>query len=121
MAEGSRVILVSTSLCVFSPITANYLLYVSSKGAIEQMTRVLAKDLGRKGIRVNAVSPGPTGTDLFYTGKSEEVLTRLAGASPLNKIGDPDDIADAFAVLTSHDSRWVAGQIIRVNGGMTVG
>ncbi|KAL8797313.1 MAG: hypothetical protein Q9195_000467 [Heterodermia aff. obscurata] len=121
MGEGSRVILVSTSLCAFSPITPNYLLYVSSKGAIEQMTRVLAKDLGRKGVRVNAISPGPTGTDLFYTGKSEELLARLAGASPLNKIGDPEDIADVFAILASPDSRWVAGQIIRVNGGMTVG
>ena len=121
MADGSRVILVSTSLCAFSPITPNYLLYVSSKGAIEQMTRVLAKDLGRKGIRVNAISPGPTGTDLFYTGKSEEILTRLAGASPLNKIGGPEEIADAFAILASHESRWVAGQILRVNGGMTVG
>ena len=121
MAEGSRIILVSTSLCVFSPITPNYLLYTSSKGAIEQMTRILAKDLGRKGIRVNAISPGPTGTDLFYNGKSEELLARIAGTNPLNKIGDPDEIADAFAILTSHDSRWVAGQIIRVNGGMTVG
>ena len=92
-----------------------------TKGAIEQMTRVMAKDLGRQGIRVNAVSPGPTGTDLFYSGKSEELLGRLAAVSPLNKLGEPDEIASVMAFLSSDDSRWIAGQIIRVNGGMTVG
>ena len=121
MAEGSRIILVSTSLCAYSPITPNYLLYTSSKGAIEQMTRIMAKDLGRKGICVNAIAPGPTGTDLFYNGKNEQVLKMIASTNPLNRIGDPDEIADAFAVLASHESRWIAGQIIRVNGGMTVG
>ena len=121
MGDGSRVILLSTSLCAVSSIMPHYLLYTMTKGAIEQMTRVLAKDLGRKGIRVNAVSPGPTGTDLFYKGKSEELLKTLAGVSPMNKLGEPDELADVMAFLSSNDSRWVNGQIIRVNGGMTVG
>lgn len=121
MAEGSHIILVSTSLCAFSSVTPGYLLYNTTKGAIEQMMRVMAKDLGRKGIRVNAVAPGPTGTELFYDGKSEALLKQLAGISPFNKLGEPDEIADAIAFLSSNDSRWVTGQIIRVNGGQTVG
>lgn len=121
MSEGSHIILVSTSLCAFSPVTPGYLLYNTTKGAIEQMMRVMAKDLGRKGIRVNAIAPGPTGTDLFYEGKSEQLLKQLASISPMNKLGEPDEIADTMAFLSSSDSRWVTGQIIRVNGGQTVG
>ena len=124
MKEGSHIILLSTSLCALSNITPNYLLYVHSKGAIEQMVRVLAKDLGRKGIAVNAVAPGPTGTDLFYQGKSEQLVKTIAGFNPFNKIGEPEQIARAIAFLSGGDGKggvWVNGQIMRVNGGMTVG
>ena len=121
MTEGSRVILLSTSLCALSSIAPHYLLYVMTKGAIEQMVRVLAKDLGRKGIRVNAVAPGPTGTDLFYKGKSDEVLKTIAGFSPINRLGEPEELADVMAFLASNEGRWVSGQILRVNGAMTVG
>ena len=118
MASGSHIIFVSTSLCTATTVTPNYLLYNTTKGAIEQMVRVMSKDLARKGICVNAIAPGPTSTDLFLEGKSEQVLKMLAGASPMNRIGQPDEIADAFAFLASSDSRWVTGQTIRVNGGM---
>ena len=91
-----------------------------TKGAIEQMTRVLARDLGGKGIRVNAVAPGPVGTDLFYKGMNEELMKTLI-VSPMNKLGETDEIADVIAFLTSNDSRWVNGQIIKVNGGLTIG
>ena len=116
MAPGSHVILNSTTQCVASTVQPGYLLYNATKGAIEQMTRVIAKDLGRKGIAVNAVSPGPTGTELFFKGKSEGMLKMIASGSPYNKLGEPDEIADAIAFLSSSDSRWVSGQILRVNG-----
>ena len=116
MGEGSHIILISTSLCAMSTVTANYLVYLTTKGAIEQMVRVLSKDLGRKQIYVNAVAPGPTGTDLFYQGKSEQLLERIAGFSPLNRIGEPEEIAENIAWLSG--SKWVAGQIVRVNGGV---
>ena len=70
--------LFSTSLSTVSNIAPHYLLYMTSKGAVEQMTRVLSKDLGRRGITVNAISPGPTITESFLAGKSEELLQTMA-------------------------------------------
>lgn len=93
-----------------------YLLYNSTKGAIEQMTRVMNKDLGRKGIFVNAVAPGPTGTELFYQGKSEELLKTIASWNPQGRIGEPEEVAEVIAFLAT--SSWVSGQVVRVNGGM---
>lgn len=121
MPPGSHVILLSTSLCNSSTITPNYLLYVTSKGAIEQMVRILAKDLGTKGINVNCISPGPTATELFYQGKSEELVSRIASQTPSNRIGKPEEIAKAIAYFSGDGASWVNGQILRVNGGMTVG
>ena len=116
MAPGSHIVLFSTSLCITSGITPNYLLYVTSKGATEQMLRIMAKDVARKGIVVNGIAPGPTGTDLFYKGKSDEVVKMIANLSPFGKLGEPEEIADATAFLCGNDSRWVSGQMIRVNG-----
>ncbi|KAF2469113.1 NAD(P)-binding protein [Lindgomyces ingoldianus] len=121
MPSGSHVILVSTSLCTLSTVTPGYLLYNTSKGAIEQMTRVLAKDLGRKGINVNAVAPGPTATDLFMRGKSEELVKTIAGWNPFNRLGAPEDIANVVTFLAGEGGMWVNGQILYTNGGMTVG
>ena len=118
MQSGSHIVFLSTSLCASSSVTADYLLYVSTKGAIEQMTRVLSKDLGRKGILVNAVAPGPTGTELFFKGKPEPLLKAIAGMNPQNRIGTPEEIAEAIAFMCGEGSRWIAGQIVRVNGGM---
>ena len=116
MPAGSHIILVSTSLCANSAVTPGYLSYVASKGAIEQMNRVMSKDVARKGITVNTVAPGPTGTELFYKGKNEQVLKMIAGQSPFNRFGEPEEIADAMAFLSGHESRWVSGQVLRVNG-----
>lgn len=93
-----------------------YLLYNSTKGAIEQMTRVISKDLGRKGILVNAIAPGPTGTELFFRGKSEEMLKTVANFNPQGRIGAPEEIAEAVVFLAQ--SSWVSGQVLRANGGM---
>ncbi|KAE9368814.1 NAD(P)-binding protein [Stipitochalara longipes BDJ] len=118
MAPGSRIILFSTTLCAASTVTPNYLAYVSSKGAVEQMTRVLSKDLARKGIMVNCVAPGPTATELFMHGKSEQVLKMIAGFNPQGRIGQPEEIAGVVAFLSGESSSWVTGQTVRVNGGM---
>lgn len=82
------------------------------------MTRVLSKDLARKGIMVNAIAPGPTATDLFMKGKSESVLKMIAGFNPQGRIGKPEEIADVVGFLAGEGARWVTGQTVRVNGGM---
>lgn len=118
MTAGSRVILLSTTVNVVSTVTPNYLLYSASKGAIDQMARVMSKDLAGKGIMVNAVAPGPTGTELFFKGKSEQILKAIASANPQGRIGEPEDIAEVILFLCGQGSRWVTGQRIPVNGGM---
>lgn len=116
MREGSHIITVSSSLCHNSAITPGYLLYNSTKGAIEQMTRVLAKDLGRKKILVNCVAPGPTATELFLQGKSEQLISTIASQSPWQRLAQPDEIADVMAFLASDQNRWISGELVMVNG-----
>ncbi|KAL1861586.1 hypothetical protein VTK73DRAFT_7009 [Phialemonium thermophilum] len=118
MKPGSRIIFVSTTLNHHSGVTPNYCLYSSTKGAIEQITRVSAKGLAAKGILVNCVAPGPTATELFLRGKSEQLIERIASANPFNRLGQPEEIASVFAFLCGPDSSWVTGQVIRTNGGM---
>ena len=118
MPPSSHIVLLSTTQCTATTVQPPYLLYNSTKGAIEQMTRVLCKDLAAKGIAVNAVAPGPTGTDLFYKGKSEQVLKMIAGFSPMGRIGRPEEVAEAIVWLSGGGSSWVSGQVIRANGGM---
>ena len=118
MPPGSHLILLSTSLCAASTVTPVYLLYLATKGAIEQMTRVLSKDLARKQISVNCVAPGPTGTELFYKGKSEQLIKGISNQSPFGRLGEPNEIAEVIVFLSGSASQWVAGQIVRVNGGM---
>ncbi|KAI1334601.1 NAD(P)-binding protein [Xylariaceae sp. FL0016] len=120
MGAGARVIFVSTGIARSSAVPPPYGLYASTKGAIEQLTRVLAKDLGRKGINVNAVAPGPTATELFFAGKSEAMVKGIAGASPFNRLGQPDEIASVVAFLAGEESSWVSGQILGANGGSFV-
>ena len=82
------------------------------------MTRIMAKDLASKRITVNAVAPGPTGTELFLRGKSQELIEGIGKLSPFGRIGQPEEVADAVSMLCGEQSRWVSGQILRVNGGM---
>ena len=118
MSSGSHVVLLSTSLCIASTAAPNYQLYLATKGAIEQMTRGFSKDLARKGISVNCVAPGPTSTELFLRGKPDSLLKQIASLVPQNRIGTPEEIADAIVFLCGEGSRWITGQTIYVNGGM---
>jgi len=111
---GSIVNIGSTVTRVMMP---TYGAYAATKGAVEQITKVLAKELGIRGIRVNTVSPGPVDTELFRRGKTDEQIQQLAGMAALQRIGTVEDIADMVALLVKDDSRWLTGQNILVNGG----
>ncbi|RHZ55759.1 uncharacterized protein CDV56_106611 [Aspergillus thermomutatus] len=119
--DGGRVVFFSSSLTGFSMVTPNYLLYVASKGAVEQMSRVLAKDLGRRGITVNTISPGPIGTDAYFVGKTEEAVKMQSGLAPAGRLGKPEEVARVVVFLASEEGQWINGQNVRVNGGMTIG
>jgi 3-oxoacyl-[acyl-carrier protein] reductase len=116
--DGSaRVIFFGTSLTGANTLTPNYTLYVSTKGAVEQMVRGISKDLGRRNIVVNMVSPGPTRTDLFLKGKTEQLVKFFETVSPRNRIGEPEDVAGVVGFLCEKEAGWVMGQNLRVNGG----
>ncbi|KAL1843858.1 hypothetical protein VTJ49DRAFT_7209 [Mycothermus thermophilus] len=102
---GGRVVFVSTGLTTATGISPSYLLYVATKGAVEQIVRALSKELGPKGITVNAVAPGPTGIELFYRGKSEEMLEAIRRQSPFGRFGEPEEIAAVVAFLAKEESR----------------
>lgn len=113
---GGRIISVSSSVVgLYQP---NYGLYAATKAAVEAMTPVLAKELGPRGITVNAVAPGPVGTDFFLDGKSEELIQNITKSIPLGRIGAADDVASVVSFLAGQDSGWVNGQTIRANGGV---
>ncbi|KAF2778182.1 short-chain dehydrogenase/reductase SDR [Streptomyces sp. OM5714] len=92
--------------------------YVASKGAVEAMTMILARELRGRDVTVNTVAPGPTATDLFLDGKTPEQIDRLAKTPPLERLGNPEDIAEVVAFLGSPAGHWVNGQVLRANGGL---
>ena len=116
LADNGSVINFSTS--VLRIMLPTYGTYVATKAAVEQLTRVFAKEVGSRGINVNSVSPGPTNTELFMNGKSQEVVGRLASLSAFNRIGEPDDIAKVIVFLASDEAKWISAQNIGINGGM---
>jgi 3-oxoacyl-[acyl-carrier protein] reductase len=116
MSDGGVIINFSSSTTAL--MIPGYSTYVATKGAVEQLSHVLARELGPRGIRVNVVSPGPTDTPLFTEGKSEETMTQMARMHAFGRIAQPEEIADAVAMLAGPDARWITGQNIRVNGGL---
>lgn len=110
--------LVNFSSSVLGRPVPNCTVYAGSKGAVESMTFVLAHELRGRDINVNAVAPGPTATEMFLDGKTEEELAFFAKATPMERLGTPSDIAEAVAFLTSPAGHWVNGQTIKANGGL---
>jgi 3-oxoacyl-[acyl-carrier protein] reductase len=116
MRDGGRIINISTINTV-RPAPGNAP-YAASKGAIEQLVKVAAIELGVRGITVNAVSPGATDTDLLRATNNPEGLKAVAGVTPLRRLGEPADVADVVAFLAGPDGRWMTGQNLRAGGGL---
>jgi 3-oxoacyl-[acyl-carrier protein] reductase len=115
MADGGRIINISSSTTGL--MLPGYGVYDATKGAIEAMTHVIAKEFGRRGITVNAVSPGATETENYRSGKSEEFLASLEAMSVFGRLGRPEEIAAVVAFLASDRGHWITAQNVRVNGG----
>ncbi|PFH48602.1 hypothetical protein AMATHDRAFT_5632 [Amanita thiersii Skay4041] len=113
---GGRIIFFSSSLTSASTVVPNTLCFVASKAAVEQVSRVLAKDLGTRGVTVNTVSPGPLDTAPFREGKTQKWIDFYAKQSPSSRLGVPEDVAPLVAFLASPAAQWINGQNIRVNG-----
>ncbi|PRX98247.1 3-oxoacyl-[acyl-carrier protein] reductase [Paraburkholderia sp. BL25I1N1] len=114
--DGGRIVnFSSTTLALNMP---GYAIYNATKAAVEAFTHVFAKELRGRDITVNAVAPGPIATSLFLDGKTEEQIQTFAKMPPLQRLGQPDDIASVVAFLAGPDAGWVNGQILRANGGI---
>ncbi|UQD70677.1 SDR family oxidoreductase [Bradyrhizobium japonicum] len=114
--HGGRIINLSSSQVGL--LHSNYAVYAATKAGVEAMTRVLAKELRGRNVTVNAVAPGPTATALFLERKSREAVDCLAGLAPLERLGQPVDIAAVVAFLAGQDGAWINGQVIRADGGI---
>ncbi|OBZ11044.1 SDR family oxidoreductase [Bacillus sp. FJAT-26390] len=115
MNANGRIVNFSTS--VNGSMFPTYSVYAATKGAVEQITRQLAKELGHKGITINAVAPGPINTELFKVGKSEEQIAGIVNLNAFGRLGEPEDISSVVLFLAGKESQWMTGQTIRVNGG----
>jgi 3-oxoacyl-[acyl-carrier protein] reductase len=116
LQEGGRIINLSTSAIALAP--PSYGRYTASKAAVESMSYVFAKELRGRHITVNCVAPGPVATELFLRGKSVEQVQQATKAPPLERLGEPEDVARAVSFLAGEKGAWVNAQVIRVNGGI---
>jgi 3-oxoacyl-[acyl-carrier protein] reductase len=116
LRDGGRIINFSSS--VTTMLQPTYGVYAATKAAVEAMTSILTKELRGRAITVNAIAPGPTATKLFLDGKPQEVIDRLSKMAPLERLGQPEDIAAAVAFLAGPDGAWINGQTLRANGGI---
>ncbi|ATA53086.1 3-ketoacyl-ACP reductase [Variovorax boronicumulans] len=116
LAEGGRIVnFSSTTLALHMP---GYAIYNATKAAVEAFTHVFAKELRGRRITVNAVAPGPVATSLFLDGKTDEQIQAFAQMPPLQRLGQPEDIASVVSFLAGPDAGWVNGQVLRANGGV---
>ncbi|MGP0016109.1 SDR family oxidoreductase, partial [Pseudomonas sp.] len=116
MNDGGRIVNFSSSTVALN--LPGYAVYIASKAAVESLTHVFSKELRGRQITVNAVAPGPVATELFLHGKSEEQIQTFAKMPPLERLGQPEDIAAVVSFLVSPAAGWVNGQILRANGGL---
>jgi 3-oxoacyl-[acyl-carrier protein] reductase len=110
--------LINFSSSVVGRSAPRYGAYAASKGAVEALTLILARELAGRDVTVNAVAPGPTETELFLDANTEESVRQLTNAVPLQRLGQPSDTADVVAFLASPAGHWINGQVLRVNGGL---
>ncbi|MBP3127686.1 SDR family oxidoreductase [Thalassospira sp. ER-Se-21-Dark] len=116
LRDGGRIISFSSSVVgLYQP---TYGVYAATKAAVEALTHILAKELGPRGITVNAVAPGPVATDFFLKGKSDELIENIIAMNPFKRLGQPDDITNVVSFLASEQGGWISGQTIRANGGV---
>ena len=115
VSEGGRIMAFSSSVIAKSFPT--YGPYIASKAGVEGLVHVLTNELRGRNITVNAVAPGPIPTELFLKGKSEERIDEFRKMSPLERLGQPEDIAGVVSFLAGPDGGWVNGQVVRANGG----
>ena len=115
LRQGGRIVNFSSS--VVGLAMPGYSVYAGTKSAVETMTNIFAKELRGRNISVNAVAPGPTATDLFLKGKTDDQIAHLAKMPPMERLGQPEDIAATVSFLVGPDSGWVNGQTLRANGG----
>ena len=116
-SDGGRVINVSSLIA--SHALPGATVYAATKGALDAMTRVWARELGPKGVTVNAVAPGPVETDAMRTNTDDVTRAVFVQRTALGRLGVPHDIADVVAFLASADARWVTGQVLAATGGFT--
>ena len=117
LADNGSIINISST--VTRTTFPTYGIYSATKSAVQQLSSVFAKEIGHKGINVNCVLPGPTGTALFLKGKSEETIHQLASSNAFKRLGTPSDIAKIVTFLATDEAKWINGQNIGANGGMT--
>jgi len=115
VSDGGRIIALSSS--VIAKAFPTYGAYIASKAGVEGLVHVLANELRGRGITVNAVAPGPVATDMFLTGKSAELIDHLSKIPPLERLGQPEDIANMVSFLAGPEGGWVNAQVLRANGG----
>lgn len=117
LRDGGRIVCISSVGTVYPSV--GEAVYAASKAVVEQIVRVTSRELGARGITVNAVSPGPTDTDMLRRNVPQAARATVASMTALGRLGEPEDVARAVMTLCSRDAGWITGQIIRADGGLT--